>query len=373
MKKSRVFAALCIASALAAQLSGCSQKKGAAVEGASDKKIVIRMITDPNGIDDKSFNAAAWRGVLQFYGDTWEKPSGKGTYYDYITCSTDDAWEPTLKQTADMGYDLIIAYGITAASALEKVAKQKPEQKFASVDVDWYQAPNIMQFMFKEEEGSYLVGMAAALKAQEDGVFNPRFGFIGGVPNATITRFEMGYFQGVKSVLPDAGILEYYANDWSKPELAKTQAKSWFDNGVFMIFSAAGGTGNGAIAQAKEYRMQKKDVWAIGVDSDQYEDGLYADGESAVYTSMIKNVELATVQVLKAVSESTFVGGRVTLGIKENGLDYAKTNPTMSDAIKERLDEAKDALADGAIPIHATYKAAQAANIVPANLSAQDG
>jgi basic membrane protein A len=373
MKRSRVFAALCIAAAFIAQFTGCTQKKGGAAEGGAKEKIVIRMITDPNGIDDKSFNAAAWRGVLQFYGDTWENPSGRGKYYDYITCSTDDAWEPTLKQTADMGYDLIIAYGITAATALEKVSKAEPSQKFASVDVDWYQAPNIMQFMFKEEEGSYLVGMAAALKAQEDGVENPRFGFIGGVPNPTITRFEMGYFQGVKSVLPDAGILEYYANDWSKPELAKTQAKSWFDNGVFMIFSAAGGTGNGAIAQAKEYRMQKKNVWAIGVDSDQYEDGLYADGSSAVYTSMIKNVELATVQVLEAVRDGTFTGGLVTLGMKENGVDYAKTNPAMSDAIQEKLDDAKQAIAGGVINIFSTYKAAQGAGIVPANLSAQDG
>ncbi|MDR2467403.1 MAG: BMP family protein [Spirochaetaceae bacterium] len=373
MKKLIVLLAGALALSVTASLalSGCSRRE--ARSGDSGGKPLVRMITDPNGIDDKSFNAAAWRGILDFYGDSWDNPAGRGTYYDYIVCSSDDVWEPTLKQAADKGYDLIIAYGITAASALEKVSTSYPDQHFASVDIDWYERPNIIQFMFREEQGSYLAGMAAALKAVEDGVQNPKFGFIGGVPNPTITRFEMGYFQGIKAVLPDAEILDYYANDWSAPNLAKTRAKSWFDSGVFAIFSAAGGTGNGAIAQAKEYRIQNKNVWAIGVDSDQYEDGIYSGSDSAVYTSMIKNVELATLEVLKMVQSGTFKGGRTVLGMKENGVDYAKSNPAMSDAIKEKLDAAKQEITTGSINVYASYKDTKAAGLAPEGLGALDG
>lgn len=371
MKKLIIILSLVLSATVAVTSSGCSKKSEG---GAAGDKPLIRMITDPNGIDDKSFNAAGWRGILQYYGDTWDNPAGRGKYYDYMVCSTNDAWVPTLKNTADKGYDLIIAYGITAADPLQEVAGIYPEQKFVTVDVDWISAPNLMRFIFREEEGSYLVGMAAALKAQEDGVKNPKFGFIGGVPGATITRFEMGYYQGVKAILPDAQIIDYYANDWSRPDLAKTQAKSWYDNGVFMIFSAAGMSGNGTISQAKEYRIQDKNVWSIGVDSDQYEEGLYGSGkDSAVYTSMLKNVEVATVKVLEAVEKGTFSGELVTLGMKDNGTDYAKTNPAMSDSIKEKIDEAKAKIAAGTIKIHATYKDAQAAGVVPAGLGAIDG
>ena len=178
------------------------------------------------------------------------------------------------------------------------------------VDVNWIGQPNVIEYVYAEEQGSYLVGLAAALQAKEDGVANPKFGFIGGVPGATITKFEMGYIQGIKAIYPDAEIVDYYANDWGKPELAKAQAKNWYDNGVYAIFSAAGGTGNGTIAQAKEYRSQGKNVWAIGVDSDQYAEGVYADGKSAVLTSMVKRVETSaiygTIYALLTLAVSVF-------------------------------------------------------------------
>ena len=236
----------------------------------ADGRPTIRLLTDATGIDDKSFNAAAWRGIVEYYGDTVENATGRGTLYDVVTAQTQDMYIPNLRQAADEGYDLIMVTGFTWADALGEVAPQYPDQKFTIVDVDWVGQPNVMEFIYSEEQGSYLVGLVAALQAKEDGIANPKFGFIGGVPGATITKFEMGYVQGILSVFPDAEIYDYYANDWGKPELAKAQAKNWYDMGVYCIFSAAGGTGNGTIAQAKEYRMQGKNVWAIGVDSDQY-------------------------------------------------------------------------------------------------------
>ncbi|MDT3358135.1 MAG: BMP family ABC transporter substrate-binding protein, partial [Spirochaetota bacterium] len=258
--------------------------QGGKEAAASDGRPTIRLLTDATGIDDKSFNAAAWRGIVEYYGDTVEKPANRGKLYDVVTAQTQDMYIPNLRQASDEGYDLIMVTGFTWADALSEVAPQYPDQKYTIVDVDWVGQPNVMEFIYSEEQGSFLVGLAAALQAKEDGIQNPRFGFIGGVPGATITKFEMGYVQGIRSVFPNAQIYDYYANDWGKPELAKAQAKNWYDMGVYCIFSAAGGTGNGTIAQAKEYRNQGKNVWAIGVDSDQYADGIYTGTKSAVLT-----------------------------------------------------------------------------------------
>ncbi|MCQ2610734.1 MAG: BMP family ABC transporter substrate-binding protein [Treponema sp.] len=339
-------------------------------KAAKASKTTVKLVTDATGIDDKSFNAAAWRGILDFYGEADAK--SRGTLYDVVTCATQDMYIPTLKQLADEEPDLIIATGFTFADAMGEVAAEYPNQKFAIIDVDWVAAPNVMQFMFHEEEGSYLVGVAAALQAKEEGVSNPKFGFIGGVPGATITKFEIGYIQGIKSVFPNAEVVDYYANDWGKPELAKTQAKSWFDQGVYAIFSAAGGTGNGTIAQAKEMQLKGKKVWAIGVDSDQYADGIYTDGKSAVLTSMIKSVETATKLALEAVDGGKFEGKVVTLALKDNGVSYSAANDELAASVKEELKKVQADIISGKVKVMGTYKEALEAGIAPEGLGAKD-
>ena len=341
-------------------------------DAASSTLPTIRLITDDTSIDDKSFNAAAWRGILEFYGDTWENQKKRGQLYDVVACQTRDMYIPNLKQAADKGYDLIITTGFTFAEAVGEVAALYPDQKFVIIDVDWVGKPNLAEFVYSEEQGSFLVGAAAALQAQAEGVKNPKFGFIGGVPGATITKFEMGYVQGIRSVLPNAQIVDYYANDWGAPEKAKAQAKNWYDSGVTTIFSAAGGTGNGTIAQAKEYRSQGKKVWAIGVDSDQYEDGVYADGKSVVLTSMIKKVETATLMSLKAVADGSFKGGVYRLDLAGNGVDYATTNKELKADVVKKVNAMKADIISGKIKVVGTYKEALAKGLAPAGLGAKD-
>ena len=191
-----------------------SKENSADVSG----KPTIRLLTDATGIDDKSFNAAAWKGIVAFYGDTVEKTTQRGKLYDVVTAQTQDMYIPNLRQAADEGYDIIMVTGFTWADALGEVAPQYPKQKFVIVDVNWVGQPNVQEFIYSEEEGSYLVGLVAALQAKEDGIANPKFGFIGGVPGSTITKFEIGYVQGILSVFPTAAIVDYYANDWGKPE-----------------------------------------------------------------------------------------------------------------------------------------------------------
>ncbi|MEA5027274.1 MAG: BMP family ABC transporter substrate-binding protein [Sphaerochaeta associata] len=346
--------------------------QGGKEAAASDGRPTIRLLTDATGIDDKSFNAAAWRGIVEYYGDTVEKPANRGKLYDVVTAQTQDMYIPNLRQASDEGYDLIMVTGFTWADALSEVAPQYPDQKYTIVDVDWVGQPNVMEFIYSEEQGSFLVGLAAALQAKEDGIQNPRFGFIGGVPGATITKFEMGYVQGIRSVFPNAQIYDYYANDWGKPELAKAQAKNWYDMGVYCIFSAAGGTGNGTIAQAKEYRNQGKNVWAIGVDSDQYADGIYTGTKSAVLTSMLKRVENSSLMVLKAVADGSFSGGVVQMGMADDGVGYSTANPELSANVIKLVDAAKADINSGKIKIFKTYREALAAGAAPAGLAALD-
>ena len=366
MKKVLVFLmVLLVATTLFAQ---GSKEAPAAV---SDKP-TIRLLTDATGIDDKSFNAAAWKGIVAFYGDTVENPTQRGKLYDVVTAQTQDMYIPNLRQAADEGYDIIMVTGFTWADALGEVAPQYPKQQFVIVDVNWVGQPNVQEFIYSEEEGSYLVGLVAALQAKEDGISNPKFGFIGGVPGSTITKFEMGYVQGILSVFPNAAIVDYYANDWGKPELAKAQAKNWYDMGVYCIFSAAGGTGNGTIAQAKEYRMKGENVWAIGVDSDQFTDGLYTDTKSAVLTSMLKRVENSSLKVLKEAEDNTFTGGVVEMRMEDDGVGYSQANPELSKAVIKKVEAAKADVISGKIKLYKTYKEALANGAAPKGLSPLD-
>ena len=331
-----------------------------------------RLLTDATGIDDKSFNAAAWRGILDFYGDTWDKAKQRGILYDVVAAQTQDMYIPNLRQATDEGYDLIAATGFTWADALQQVAKDNPGQKYMIVDVDWLDASNVLQAAYAEHEGSFLVGAAAALKAKADGIRNPRFGFIGGVPGAVITKFEVGYVQGILSVTPNAQIVDYYVNSWGEPALAKTQAKNWFDSGVYAIYSAAGGSGNGTIAQAKEYRLAGKNVWAIGVDSDQHEEGLYNERDSAVLTSMLKRVETSLLYGLNAVKNGTFKGEIILFDLKIDGVGYSSTNAALDKNIVNQLEAIKKDIISGKIKIAATNADAKKLPGFPQNLKAID-
>jgi basic membrane protein A and related proteins len=362
----------------AGTLTGCQKKVPAAgttetsAKSGTFKDVTVRLLTDATGIDDKSFNAAAWRGILEFYGDTWDNTKKRGIAYDVVTAQSQDMYIPNLRQATDEGYDLIVATGFTWADALAEVAKGNPRQKYMIVDTDWLSEPNIMQAAYAEHEGSFLVGAAAALKAKEDGITNPRFGFIGGVSGGLITRFEVGYVQGVLSIIPNAQIVDYYVNSWGEPALAKTQAKNWYDSGVYAIYSAAGGSGNGTIAQAKEYRLAGKNVWAIGVDSDQFAEGLYNASESAVLTSMLKLVENSLVYALNAVKNGSFKGEIITFDLVKDGVGFSTTNPALGNTIIPQLDALKQKIIKGEIIVAPTNAEAKKLPGFPQNLKAID-
>jgi basic membrane protein A len=353
---------------------GCGAKQQPeAREAPPDGQVTIRLVSDISGIDDKGFNASAWEGILRFYGDTWEDDKQRGGPYDVITGQSSAQYVPLLQQVTDEGYDLIAAAGFSWADAIGEVAAKNPNQNYMLIDEGGLDLPNLFQAVFAEHEGSFLVGVAAALKAKADNIDNPQFGFIGGIPGATITKFEVGFVQGVLSVLPNARIRDYYVGSWDDPGSAKTQAKNWYDSGVYTIFSAAGSSGNGTIAQAKEYRSQGSNVWAIGVDLDQYEMGLYTDTDSAVLTSMLKRVDNATIYGLNAVKNGTFKGGTTTFDLKADGVGCALTNTkAMTPDITDQIEQITGRILSGEIKIASTYAAAKQLPGFPQDLNALD-
>ncbi|MCL2800606.1 MAG: BMP family ABC transporter substrate-binding protein [Treponema sp.] len=338
----------------------------------TDMGVTVRLLTDSTGVDDKSFNAAAWRGILEFYGDSWANQRQRGRAYDWVTATDQSMYIPNLRQATDEGYDLIVVNGFTWDGALTQVSNDNPDQKYLIVDVDWVEAQNVMQATYAENEGSYLVGVAAALKALEDGIENPRFGFIGGVPGAVITKFHVGYVQGILSVIPNAQMVDYYVNSWNEPGHAKIQAMTWYDSGVYAIFSAAGNSGNGTIAQAREYRAAGRNVWAIGVDSDQFEDGLYNATESAVLTSMIKRVESSVLYALNEVRNGTFAPKVIVFDLKADGVGFSDANPALSRDIVAALEVVKGQISSGEIVVAATLAEAMRLPGFPRNLRAID-
>ena len=371
--KQSLLCLIAVAAAFVGLLAGCQKKEpnvtaGAAAKGTSSENITVRLLSGVTGINDKSYNAAAWQGILAFYGNTAQQ----GSAYDIVVAQTLDMYTPVLRQVTGEGYDLIAAAGFDWADSMGLVAADNPRQKYMIVDSGWLSGNNILQAVYTEHEGSFLAGAAAALKAKEDGITNPRFGFIGGIPDAVITRFEVGYVQGILSIIPNARIVDYYVGSWGEPALAKTRAKNWYDAGVYAIFSAAGNSGNGTIAQAREYRMAGKNVWAIGVDSDQYEEGIYDTNKSAVLTSMLKDVAGSLMYGLNAVKNNAFTGEVITFNLAKGGVGYTATNPALSASIIARLEEIKQKIISGEIAIAATNAEAQTLPGFPHDLKAID-
>ena len=346
-----------------------SQNQGLEVDSG---QVTTLLLTMGSGIDDGSFYAAAWRGITAFYGDTPQRTTYRGRFYNDLFVSGQDLVIPTLRDATDEGVSLVITAGFTFEEALWIVAADNPQQYFLMVDTA-VELPNVVSAVFAEDEASFLVGAVAALKAVEDGIVNPQFGFIGGMPGPVITRFQLGFIQGVRSVLPDAVVREFYANAWDAPELAYVQALNWFNDGVFAIFSAASTTGNGAIRQAAEMRSMGRNVWAIGVDSDQHDYGLYTATNSAVLTSALKMVEIPVFDTLTAIANGEFRGGEVLVyNLAMNGVDFARTNSALSPAIINRVELLRQQIIDGELVLITNAEQARAMGMLPAFSMAAD-
>lgn len=305
---------------------------------ASAQQAQPAVIYDMGGKFDKSFNEAAFNGA-----ERWKKETGK-TYLDFEIANPTQR-EQAVRRMAERGANPIVGVGFSQGSAIEKGAKDFPKQQFAIIDfvVD---LPNVQSIVFKEHEGSFLVGMMAALASKTGKV-----GFVGGMDIPLIRKFQCGFEQGAKFVNPKA---EVYANmtgttpaAWNDPARGGELAKAQFAKGADVIFAAAGGTGIGVYQAAKDGGKL-----AIGVDSNQNH-----LQPGTMLTSMVKRVDVAVYNAFKGTKP-----GVQSLGLKEGGVDYAMDEHNaklVSADMKKRVDAAKADIIAGKIKV-IDYMAANA-------------
>ncbi len=276
--------------------------------GSGRGKVKIGLVFDVGGLGDKSFNDAANRGLQRA---ARELP----VTVRYIEPGDGSDREGAMRRFAQEGYDLVIGVGWAFSEDVRSLAREFSKIQFACVDYAPPQKgsspPNIVGLRFREQEGSYLVGAIAGLTTRSRQV-----GFVGGMKNPLIRKFEIGYTAGVHRVCPDCVVRAAYAGNtpeaFADPTRGKELALAQYDRGVDVIFHAAGKTGDGVIGAARE-----RGRWVIGVDKDQF-----AMAPCCVLTSMIKKVDVAVFDVIRDVADGQFHGGDRELGLAEDGVGY---------------------------------------------------
>lgn len=296
---------------------------------AQNKK--IGLIFADGGLGDQSFNDAAYRGLMQA---KQELP------VDVIYVEPADIAEMEEHQRAyaDLGLDLVIVIGFIHQSALTEVSADYPNIHFAIVD-DVVDNPNVTSLLFEEHQGSFLVGVVAGMMTKSNTV-----GFVGGMEVPLIRKFQVGFEEGVKWANPDAQVLVNYAGAFDDPGRGRELAISQYERGADIIYHAAGGTGSGVIDAAAS-----NDFYAIGVDSDQ---DYMVPGK--VLTSMIKRVDLAVYEVIKAAVEGTLEGGTWVFGVADGGVgtsEFLYTKDIIPQEVFDAIEEAKQKIVSGEIVV----------------------
>lgn len=297
------------------------------------------------GRGDRSFNDSAARGA--------DKAKAKfGGSIKELTAKTSDTEadrEQRLTDLADAGYNPIVAVGFSYATSVGKVAAKYPKVNFGLID-SVVNAKNVDSITFTEEQGSYLAGVAAALKTKKDHV-----GFIGGVDNPLIKKFEAGYVQGVKDTNAKVKVEVQYLthgsdlSGFSSPDKGKEAAQGQLDKGADVIYTAAGSSGNGAIEAVNGV----KGAWAIGVDSDQYNIPGLAKYKSSILTSVVKNVDVGVYDFIKSVHDGKPLTGNQVYSLGKGGVSLATSGGFIND-IQPKLDAAKKKIVDGTVKVKTT-------------------
>jgi len=293
------------------------------------------IIFDLGGKFDKSFNEAAFGGAQR-----WAEETG-GSFRE-IELQSEAQREQALRRFAEAGSNPIVMAGFAFADALSQVAGDYPDPKFAVIDVNWLDFPNVRGIGFAEHEGSYLVGMMAA-KASKSGTV----GFIGGMDIPLIRKFACGYAQGVKAANPDAKIVANMTGTtpaaWNDPVKGSELTKAQISQGADVVYAAAGGTGVGVLQTAAD-----ENILSIGVDSNQ---NYLHPGK--VLTSMMKRVDNA---VFEAFTQGADLEtGNVTMSLANGGVGYALDDNNaelVSADMKSAVDAASAQIASGDLAVH---------------------
>ncbi|WP_299848666.1 BMP family ABC transporter substrate-binding protein [uncultured Roseovarius sp.] len=302
---------------------------------AADFKPAV--IYDMGGKFDESFNEGVYNGIKRFTDET-------GVEVMEFEVTNEAQRQQAMERMVQRGATVVLGVGFAQADAINAVAGANPDVNFSIIDVNWLDQPNLRQYAFKEQEGSYLVGIAAAM-ASESGTV----GFVGGMDIPLIRAFACGYKQGAKSASADITVLENMTGTtpaaWNDPAKGAELTQSQIDRGADVVYQAAGGTGVGVIQAAAD-----ADKLAIGVDSNQNH---MAPGN--VLTSMLKRVDVAAYETMKDAMSGDFETGIRNLGIAEDGVSWSLDEHNaalITDEMKAALEMASDKIKSGEIVVH---------------------
>jgi basic membrane protein A len=322
-----------------------------AAPGTNASALKVGMSFDVGGRGDASFNDAAAAGLDRAKAQLGVADSKELTA---AVGESEDATSGRLRQLVSGGFNPVIAVGFKYEPAVEAVAPTAPNVKFALIDSTADGIPNVTPLLFAEQEGSFLVGAAAALKTK-----TCHIGFVGGVQTPLIQKFEAGFKQGAKAVAPDIKIETSYLSQagdlsgFNDPAKGQEATKGEMDAGADIIYAAAGASGSGAFRAIKAASTAQNPKWGIGVDSDQYNDKTLADVKDIIMTSMVKRVDVAVYDYISAVASNNVASIPKVFDLKVDGVGYATSGGFVND-IKGDLDAYKAQIINGAIKVSTT-------------------
>ena len=352
MKKKIV--ALVLSALMVTGLVGCGSNNDSSTSGEGVLK--VGMITNSGTIDDKSFNQGTWEGIME----AGEK-LGIEKNYMQPTGETEANYLTEIQNLYDAGYKFIVTPGFKFETAIYKAQTQYEDAKFVIIDGEpndgndnYVIADNTVAIYFAEEQGGFAAGVAAAVELQSG-----ELGFIGGMEIPAVQKFNYGFQQGVAYANENYGTNVslkaeniVYSGSFSDTALGQQLAAQMYDNGVKVIFAAAGGVGTGVITEAKTRVVNGEEVWVIGVDSDQYDDGIYEGNKSVILTSAIKKVNESAYQMIEAELNNEFPGRqKLTFDASNDGIGIPAENPNLSDDTVTKVNEVLEAIKNGEIEV----------------------
>lgn len=331
-------------------LVGCKNSQIKEIQNGSfentSSEFKVAMITDQNGVDDRSFNQSAWEG-LKDWADSHNMAEN---HINYFQSGNESNYIPHLNSATMDGYDLIYAIGYTLEEALTEVALQNPEQKYGMLD-GYIDLPNVVSISFADNEAAYLAGIVAAHTSKTE-----KIGFIGGQRTPNIEKFQAGFEAGALSVNPDIQIDAQYIETYSDAGIAQQAASAMYANQADVIFHAAGSAGNGVNTEARN-RLEagaNENIWVIGVDRDQSAEGEW-DGGNFILTSTLKELGRAAENEANDTMDENFHGGELILSdLQSGGVGIVKTQLTIE--ITEAVERAEQAIITGEIKVPETVE-----------------
>lgn len=327
--------------------------------GENDKKALkVGMSTDSGSIDDKSFNQGTWEGILQA-----EKELGIQKKYLKPSGETEAEYLKEIGNLYDAGYRFIVTPGFKFETAIYQAQDKYKDAKFIILDGNPHKGDfkpvvkdNTVAIFFAEHESGFLAGVATAIQLKEG-----QAGFIGGMEIPAVQKFNWGFQQGVKYANDNLGTNitlkkenVLYQGSFTDVAAGGQIAAQMYDRGVNVIFTAAGGVGVGVIKEAKNRAKAGKQVWVVGVDNDQYEDGIYEGNKSVILTSAMKKINHATFDVIQKELDGKYPGGQTLIfDAKNDGVGIPDKNPNLSDDTVAKVKDVFEKIKSGEIKVSA--------------------